>query len=82
VVFLVVNDERFGAIHWLQERFFGRAGEADLTNPDFPALARAFGCHAERVDAAGLGAALGRALAADRPTVLELPAAVDPPWEF
>ena len=82
VVFLVVNDARFGAIHWLQEKFFGRAGEADLANPDFVALARAFGCHGERVEPATLGAALGRALAAEGPTVLELRAAVDPPWEF
>jgi thiamine pyrophosphate-dependent acetolactate synthase large subunit-like protein len=82
VVFLVVNDERLGAIHWLQEKFFGRTGEADLVNPDFPALARAFGCHGERVEAAGLGEALRRALAADGPTVLELRTAVEPPWEL
>jgi thiamine pyrophosphate-dependent acetolactate synthase large subunit-like protein len=82
VVFLVVNDERFGAIHWLQDRLFGRPGEADLVNPDFVALARAFGCHGERVNPAGLGGALTRALAAEGPTVLELPLAVDPPWEM
>jgi thiamine pyrophosphate-dependent acetolactate synthase large subunit-like protein len=82
IVFLVVNDGRFGAIHWLQETLFGRAGESDLANPDFPALARAFGCRGERVDAAGLGDALRRALAADGPIVLELPVAVDPPWEL
>jgi thiamine pyrophosphate-dependent acetolactate synthase large subunit-like protein len=81
IVFLIVNDERFGAIRWLQERLFGRSGEAELTNPDFPALARAFGCHAERVDAASLGDALRRALAVAGPAVLELRAAVDPPWE-
>jgi acetolactate synthase-1/2/3 large subunit len=81
IVFLVVNDERFGAIRWLQERLFSRTGESDLTNPDFPALARAFGCHGERLDAAGLGDGLRRALAADGPTVLELRAVVDPPWE-
>src|SRR5207245_1642439 len=40
IVFLVMNDDRFGAIKWLQETLFeGRWGEADLTNPDFPALA-------------------------------------------
>src|SRR5207248_458026 len=38
IVFLVLNDERFGAIKWLQELMFGKWGEADLTNPDFPAL--------------------------------------------
>jgi acetolactate synthase-1/2/3 large subunit len=82
IVFLVVNDDRFGAIHWLQERLFGRTGEADLVNPDFVALARAFGCRGERVDPSSLAGALARALAADGPTVLELPVAVDPPWEL
>ncbi|HET7342308.1 MAG TPA: thiamine pyrophosphate-binding protein [Methylomirabilota bacterium] len=82
VVFLVLNDERYGAIKWLQERMFGKWGEADLANPDFPSLARAFGARGERVDPAGLGAAIRRALDADGPTVIELPIAVDPPWEF
>ena len=84
VVFLVMNDDRYGAIKWLQQTIFeGRWGEADLTNPDFPALARAFGARGERltgVDA--LGAALETALAADGPTVLELRMTVDPPWEL
>jgi thiamine pyrophosphate-dependent acetolactate synthase large subunit-like protein len=46
------------------------------------ALAHAFGCHGARVDPASLGGALRRALAADGPTVLELPLAIDPPWEM
>ena len=84
VAFLVMNDHRYGAIKWLQETLFeGRWGEADLVNPDFPALARAFGARGERVASVdGLGAALSRALAADGPTVLELPMAVEPPWEL
>ena len=58
-------------------------GEADLTNPDFPALARAFGARGERVaDIDALGGALTTALAADGPTVLELKMPVDPPWEL
>ena len=84
IVFLVMNDDRFGAIKWLQETLFeGRWGEADLTNPDFPALARAFGAHGERVaDVGALGAAISRALAADGPTVLELRMTIEPPWEL
>jgi acetolactate synthase-1/2/3 large subunit len=83
VVFLVLNDQRYGAIKYLQERLFGRWGEADLTNPDFPALARAFGAAGERVESLdALGPALARALAHPGPTVLELPMAVDPPWEL
>ena len=84
IVFLVMNDDRFGAIKWLQETLFeGRWGEAELTNPDFPALARAFGAHGERVaGVAALGAAISRALAADGPTVLELRMTIEPPWEL
>jgi thiamine pyrophosphate-dependent acetolactate synthase large subunit-like protein len=82
IVFLVLNDGRFGAIKWLQELIFKRSGEADLTNPDFVALARAFGAHSERVDVDTLEPAIERAWRADGPTVLELPIAIDPPWEF
>ncbi len=83
IVFLVLNDQRYGAIKWLQEAIFGRWGEADLTNPDFPALARAFGAAGERVDGLdALGPALAKALAHPGPTLLELPLAIDPPWEF
>jgi thiamine pyrophosphate-dependent acetolactate synthase large subunit-like protein len=84
IVFLVVNDNRYGAIKYLQERMYeGRWGESDLANPDFPALARAFGAHGERlanVDA--LPAAIERALAASGPTVLELRMTIEPPWEI
>src|SRR5712691_5608206 len=82
IVFLVMNDDRFGAIKWLQERMFEAWGEADLVNPDFPTLAKAFGAHGERVTVETLPSALARAFAADGPTVLELPMAVDPPWEL
>ena len=84
IVFLVVNDERFGAIKYLQERFYeGRWGEADLRNPDFVALARAFGARGERLPSvAALPAAVARAWAADGPTLLELRMSVEPPWEF
>jgi thiamine pyrophosphate-dependent acetolactate synthase large subunit-like protein len=84
IVFLVINDDRYGAIKYLQQRLYaGRWGEADLTNPDFPALARAFGARGERlagIDA--LPAAIDRALAADGPTLLELRMTIEPPWEL
>jgi acetolactate synthase-1/2/3 large subunit len=83
IVFLVLNDGRYGAIEYLQERLHGRSGETELANPDFPALARAFGAAGERVESLdALGGLLARALAADGPTVLELPMAVEPPWEL
>jgi acetolactate synthase-1/2/3 large subunit len=83
VVFLVVNDQRYGAIKYLQEAIFGRWGEADLVNPDFPALARAFGAAGQRAgDLDQLGPALAKALAHPGPVLVELPLAIDPPWEL
>jgi acetolactate synthase-1/2/3 large subunit len=83
IAFLLMNDNRYGAIKWLQERLFGRWGEADLANPNFVALARAFGARGERVERLeALPAALRAALAADGPTVIEMPVAIDPPWEI
>jgi len=83
IPFVVMNDDRYGAIKWLQEEIFQRWGEADLANPDFPALARAFGARGERlasVDA--LPAALDAAFKAGGPTLLELNVVVEPPWEL
>ncbi len=84
VVFLVMNDDRYGAIKYLQEALFeGRWGEADLANPDFVALAHAFGARGERVAGVdALGAAIARAFTADGPTVLELRMTIAPPWEL
>ena len=83
VVFLVLNDQRYGAIKYLQEAMFGRWGEADLANPDVPALARAFGAAGERVEGLDdLPRALAAALSRPGPTVLELPLAIAPPWDL
>src|SRR5213594_2983591 len=84
LVFVVMNDDRYGAIKWLQQTMFeGRWGEADLANPDFPALARAFGARGDRLPGLDdLEAAIKTALAADGPTVLELRMTIDPPWEL
>jgi acetolactate synthase-1/2/3 large subunit len=83
IVFLVMNDGRYGAIQWLQEAMFGRSGEFELSNPDFPALARAFGARGERLaDVSALPDALRQALRAGAPTLLELSVPVEPPWEF
>ena len=68
----------YGTIRMHQERRFpGRVSGTDLVNPDFAALAEAFGCHAERVERTdAVPGALDRALAAGRPAVLHL--VVDP----
>ena len=83
IVFLVLNDQRYGAIKYLQEGIFGKYGEVDLANPDFPAMARAFGAQGVRAEGLDdLPKAIDRALRHQGPTLLELRMAVDPPWEL
>jgi acetolactate synthase I/II/III large subunit len=78
IVVLVVDNGMYGTIRMHQERQFpGRVVGTDLVNPDFVALARAYGAHSERVErSADFPDAFERALAAGRPALLELP--VDP----
>jgi acetolactate synthase-1/2/3 large subunit len=78
IVVLVADNGMYGTIRMHQERQFpGRVVGTDLVNPDFVALARAYGAHAERVERnADFPDAFERALAAERPALLELP--VDP----
>ena len=78
IVVLLVNNGMYATIRMHQERQFpGRVIGTDLENPDFPALARAYGAHGERVErTAEFEAAFERALASGKPSVLELP--VDP----
>jgi acetolactate synthase-1/2/3 large subunit len=78
IVVLLVNNGMYGTIRMHQERVFpGRVVGTDLVNPDFPALARAYGAHGERVERTeDFEAAFERALACGKPALLELP--VDP----
>jgi acetolactate synthase-1/2/3 large subunit len=57
-----------------QEREYpGRVSGSDLFNPDFVALARAYGWQAERVDRTPeFEPAFARALAAGRPTLIHI----------
>ncbi|MGZ5142010.1 MAG: thiamine pyrophosphate-binding protein [Burkholderiales bacterium] len=51
VLFIVVNNGMFGTIRMHQEREFpGRVSGTQLKNPDFAALARAYGLHGEIVE--------------------------------
>ncbi|SDE63333.1 thiamine pyrophosphate-binding protein [Rhodospira trueperi] len=51
VVVLVVNNGMYGTIRMHQERAYpGRVSGTDLVNPDFAALARAYGAFGEAVD--------------------------------
>lgn len=79
LISLVVDNGTYGTIRMHQEREFpGRVSGSDLFNPDFAALARAYGWHASRVDAtAQFEPALREALAADGPTLIHLKLATD-----
>jgi acetolactate synthase I/II/III large subunit len=74
IVVVVADNGMLGTIRMHQERSFpGHVSGTTLHNPDFVALARSFGCHAEQVtDASGFPSALQRALAAGRPALLHL----------
>ena len=78
VVVLVVDNGMYGTIRMHQERAFpGRVHATSLANPDFAALARAFGCYGERVERdEQFPAAFARAGEADSPALLHL--AIDP----
>lgn len=79
LISLVVDNGTYGTIRMHQEREFpGRVSGSDLFNPDFAALARAYGWNASRVEAtAQFESALREALAADRPTLIHLKLATD-----
>jgi acetolactate synthase-1/2/3 large subunit len=78
IVFVVVDNGMYGTIRMHQEREYpARVYGTDLVNPDFAALARAYGAHGETVSRTDeFAPALERALAADRPALLHL--CVDP----
>ncbi len=78
VVLLVFNNNMFGTIRMHQERDYpGRVSGTNLHNPDFAALARAYGGHGEVVEkteefAPALQRALAHANERKLPAVIEL----------
>jgi acetolactate synthase-1/2/3 large subunit len=74
LVSVVVDNGTYGTIRMHQEREYpGRVSGSDLYNPDFVALARAYGWRAAKVDAtADFEPAFKAALAAGEPTLLHL----------
>ena len=78
IVFLVIDNGMYGTIRMHQERQYpARVYGTDLVNPDFAALARAYGAGGETVRRTDeFAPALDRALAANRPALLHL--VVDP----
>ena len=73
-IVIVVNNGRYGTIRMHQEKHYpGRVSGTMLANPDFAALARAYGGHGECVtQTADFPAAFARAQAAGTVAVIEL----------
>ncbi|AHL34605.1 thiamine pyrophosphate-binding protein [Pseudomonas brassicacearum] len=78
VIFVVINNGMYGTIRMHQERNYpGRVSGTQLHNPDFAALAQAYGLHGEVVTATSeFAPAFERCLAASRPSLIEI--RVDP----
>ncbi len=74
IVFIVVNNGTYGTIRMHQERDYpGRISGTDLINPDFAALARAYGLHGETVTRTDdFFPAFERCRAAGGPSLIEL----------
>lgn len=86
LITVVFNDGHFGNVRRIQQDVFGRNIATELTNPDFVALAGAFGIPALRVHTpAELEGALGDATGARQggPLLIEVPVGEMPsPWHL
>jgi len=73
-IVLLVNNASYGTIRMHQERTYpGRVSFTDIANPDFVAIGRAYGLHAERVnDTAGFPDAFERATMSATGALIEL----------
>lgn len=83
IIAVVVNNGIYGTIRMHQEREYpGRVSATDLTNPDFAALARAYGGHGETVAATEeFAPAFTRARESGKPAIIEIkldPEAITP----
>jgi len=83
IIVLVINNGIYGTIRMHQEREYpGRVSGTDLQNPDFAALARAYGGHGETVEkTAEFAPAFERARASGKPAIIEIrldPEAITP----
>jgi thiamine pyrophosphate-dependent acetolactate synthase large subunit-like protein len=81
IVIVVCNDRGYGAMRMHQQRRFGRFIASDLTTPDFPNVANAFGARGIRIDSAkDIAPALTTALSHNGPVLIEVPLALTIPW--
>lgn len=74
VVFVLMNDQRYGVIQNIQDaQYGGRRAYVELHTPDYAQLAASLALgHARIRDLAALGAGIDRALSADGPFILEI----------
>ena len=84
IVAVVFNNNAFGASRWDQtHRYDGRFIGTGLANPDFMKLADSFGVLGIRTHSDGFGDALGEALKAEAPVLLEVDVPVEmPPFQI
>ena len=83
VIVVILNNGIYGTIRMHQEREYpGRVSGTTLKNPDFAALARAYGGHGETVETtAEFAPAFERARASGKPSIIEVkldPEAITP----
>ena len=78
IIFVIVNNGIYGTIRMHQEREYpGRVYGTEFTNPDFAALAKAYGAHGEKVtETAQFAGALERSIASGKPSLIEV--VIDP----
>ncbi|TVP95337.1 MAG: thiamine pyrophosphate-binding protein, partial [Roseinatronobacter sp.] len=74
IVVIVCNNGQYGTIRMHQEKTYpGRVSGTQMFNPDYAALARAYGGHGERVERTeDFAGAYKRATDAGLPAVIEL----------
>ncbi|GHG94354.1 thiamine pyrophosphate-binding protein [Streptomyces lanatus] len=74
VTWLIVDDGGYGILREYMTDAFGEATATELTRPDYVALAESFGVPGVRTTPEALEADLAKALAAEGPSVVVLPA--------
>jgi acetolactate synthase-1/2/3 large subunit len=74
VVNVIWENRQYGSIVWKQDNKFGRHFGVDFTNPDFVALAQAFGLPGFRCESVeDFPAHLDKALSLDEPSIVVVP---------
>jgi acetolactate synthase-1/2/3 large subunit len=73
-VAMIWEDNAYGLISWKQDNEFGKHTDLGFGNPDWIALAKAFGWHGHRVNASReLAASLDAAFREDGPSLIVIP---------